>query len=111
MRSLWDLLHDPSFGPSASRGYVGPEPELMRALPLTLKLRLEWLRHVALGLAHLHAKGMAHRSLSSRNVLLALSDDGPRGGFTAAGPTLTQKTRRGIVAQVSAHFTHARVRT
>jgi hypothetical protein len=99
--SLWDLLHDPAFGPSPSRGYVGPEPELMRSLPLSMKQRLEWLRHVSLALAHLHAKGIVHRSLSSRNVMLALSDDGPRGGFTAAGPSLQRTTRRGVVAQVS----------
>ena len=86
--SLADLLHNPSLGGRLIRGHHGTStsssggsgggvnvsPDLLRALPLTLRQRLLWLRQVALGMSAVHAQGLLHGNLRPANVMLATPD-------------------------------------
>jgi serine/threonine protein kinase len=107
--SMFDLLHNPNLGeisetvnPGEHSGNRGPDPALLRKLPLSMKQRLVWLRQISLGLAAIHEKGATHLGLSSRNILLLSEYDEPTSDDpSSASRNLKFAGKRGIIAQIS----------
>jgi serine/threonine protein kinase len=77
-------------------------PELLRALPLTLRQRLVWLRQVALGVAVLHKHGLLHGNLRPANVMLAASDGACSPPPAASQGSRSSQSRSRAAAQAAA---------
>lgn len=121
--SLADLLHNPSLGgrlnnsrpsssgsSSANSGGMNISPDLLRALPLTLRQRLLWLRHIALGMSALHGQGLLHGNLRPANVMLATPDHSPNGPnrLTSESPAAQGSSSSNHAAQAAAALATAR---